>query len=82
MAKASSMREQHIFAERFSGVIAPFARCIVCLDDLLALVGYAPGGKAGQQLSTKMEASMSPDAFLRQIHSQASLASAAPRTHL
>jgi transposase len=70
---------QHIFAERLPDVVAPFARRTVRLDDLLALVGCALGGEAGQRLSTKMGASMSPNAFLRQIRSRASLSSATPR---
>ncbi|MFL5660254.1 MAG: ISL3 family transposase [Ktedonobacteraceae bacterium] len=70
---------QKIFAERLPNVVAPFARRTVRLADLLALVGCALGGEAGQRLSTRMGASTSPDSFLRQIRSQAALVSATPR---
>lgn len=70
---------QKIFSERLPSVVAPSARRTVRLANLLALVGFALGGEAGNRLAHAMGASMSPDTFLRQIRAHATAEVATPR---
>jgi len=60
---------RHIFTERFSQVVAPYARRTSRLDDWFKLVGLALGGEAGARLLRGMGVATSPDALLMYIRS-------------
>src|SRR5215469_10385260 len=70
---------RHIFTERLPTVVAPYARRTTRLDDVLTLIGFAPGGQAGKRLVAGMGLSTSPDTLLRLMHAAPELELPTPR---
>jgi len=70
---------RHIFTERLPTVVAPYARRTTRLDDVLTLIGFAPGGQAGKRLVAGMGLSTSPDTLLRLMHAAPELEHPTPR---
>jgi hypothetical protein len=56
-----------IFTERLPGVVAPYARRTVRLEEWLRALGFALGGEAGARLLCVFGFLASPDTLLRQI---------------
>ncbi len=59
---------RQIFAERFSGVVAPYARRTARLAQWFTVVGLALGGEAGARLLRALGLQTSPDALLAHLH--------------
>jgi transposase len=58
---------RRIFTERLPGVVAPYARRTVRLEEWLRALGFALGGEAGARLVRALGLLASPDTLLRQI---------------
>lgn len=58
---------RRIFTERLPGVVAPYARRTVRLEEWLRAIGFALGGEAGARLVRALGLLASPDTLLRQI---------------
>jgi transposase len=59
---------RRIFAERFDGVLARYARRTNCTTDLLTTFALQAGGEGGARLARKVGVPISPDTLLRLLH--------------
>jgi len=57
-----------IFAERFDGALARYARRTAVADDLLKTFALQAGGEGGARLARKAGVPVSPDTLLRLLH--------------
>jgi len=55
---------RQIFVERLPGVVAPFARRTLRLDQVVRLIGFALGGEGGARLARALGLTLSPDTLL------------------
>jgi transposase len=58
---------QRIFCERLPGVVAPYGRRTLRLNEALHLLGFALGGEAGARLACQLGMRVSPDTLLRGV---------------
>jgi transposase len=58
---------QRIFCERLPGVVAPYGRRTLRLDEALHLIGVALGGEAGARLACRLGMRVSPETLLRGV---------------
>jgi len=58
---------RRIFCERLPQVVAPYARKTLRLDQALALIGFALGGRACARLARQLALTISPDTLLRRV---------------
>jgi transposase len=70
---------QRIFCERLPGVIAPYGRRTLRLDEALHLIGFALGGKAGARLACRLGMRVSPDTLLRGVRRRSGTIYPTPR---
>jgi transposase len=62
---------RQVFTERLSDLVKPYARKTTRLDEVLELVGFALGGKAGARLIQRLGMTASPTTLLRYIRGAA-----------
>ena len=70
---------RRIFCERLPQVVAPYARKTLRLNQALALIGFALGGRAEARLTRKLALTVSPDTLLRRVRRSALQHSPTPR---
>jgi hypothetical protein len=56
-----------VFAERFAGVLAHYARCTAAVTDLLLTFAQRAGGAAGARLARASGVPTSPDTLRRRL---------------
>lgn len=63
--------EQRIFCERLPELVAPSGRKTLRLNDVLLVIGFALGGRAGSQATQKLAMRTSARTLLRRVRSSA-----------
>jgi transposase len=69
---------RQVFTERLPSLVEPYARKTMRLHEVLELVGFALGGKAGARLIRRLGMTASPTTLLRYIRGAATVAPEAP----
>ena len=70
---------QHIFTERFPGLVERYARRTDDQARVLRLIGYVLGGEAGARTAGELGMPVSPDTLLRQLRRRGKYTGPAPR---
>lgn len=71
--------EQRIFCERLPQVVARYARRTLRLNEALAIIGFALGGRAGARTAVKLSMRSGRDTLLRRIRQSTLKQNATPR---